>query len=186
MKIIIDRIDSALRPVERVFALFAGLVILVMMCVVCAEVVGRSALNHPFRGTIDTVEQLMVILVSLGIAYTQSHFGNVRMTLLIGRLTGRAKWMSEVFSLCIASFVVSVLVKGSWANFMRSWNNGGDTPELGIPLWIGILTVTFALILLLVRVAIQILEALRLLRSPESESSIFGETPDPIEATPSE
>lgn len=186
MKFFVTRIDAILAPIERVFALFAGVVILAMMCVVCAEVIGRSALNHPFRGTIDTVEQLMVVLVSLGIAYTQSHFGNVRMTLLIGKLTGRAKWISEIFSLCIACFVVAVLVKGSWANFMRSWNNGGDTPELGIPLWIGILTVTFALALLLLRVAIQILEALRLLKSPTSTSSIFGQTPDPIETTPYE
>lgn len=186
MKLFIVRADAALAPIERVFALIAGVVILIMMCAVCAEVVGRSALNHPLRGTIDTVEQLMVVLVSLGVAYTQSHFGNVRMTLLIGKLRGRAKWFSELFSLSIASFVVAVLVKGSWANFMRSWNNGGDTPELGIPLWIGILTVTFALALLLLRTGLQLLEAIRLFISPASESSIFELTPDAVDTIPYE
>ena len=167
--------DKLMRPVENAFALIAGLLVLVLMLQGCAEVIGRSAFNAPIQGNIDIVEQLMVLLAALGIAYCQRNFGNVRMTLLVGSATGRLKWILEWFSLSIASFVVYILVSGSWANFLRVWRNGGDTPEIGIPLWIGILAVTVALALLLCRLLIQWFEAARLIISPNSASDIFNE-----------
>jgi TRAP-type C4-dicarboxylate transport system permease small subunit len=186
MRAIIDTCDTAIGAVEKFAALIAGLLILALMGLVCAEVLGRGLLNHPVRGSIDIVEQLMVALVTLGVSYCQSHFGNVRMTLISDRCKGRAKWANEIFALGIGLFVVLVLTKGSWLNFMRSWNNGGDTPEIGIPLWPGILLVTCALGLLALRLVLQLVEALRLLTRPKSTSRIFGFRADAIETTPYE
>ncbi|MGR3376021.1 TRAP transporter small permease [Salipiger abyssi] len=186
MRAIIETLDQALGVVERFAALIAGLLILALMSLVCAEVLGRGLFNHAIRGSIDIVEQLMVALVALGIAYCQSHFGNVRMTLVSDRCRGRAKWLSELFALAVALFVVVILTKGSWLNFMRSWNNGGDTPEIGIPLWPGILLVTCALGLLALRLALQSAEALRLLAQPGDGSKLFGHPADAIETTPYE
>lgn len=186
MRKAIQTADAILAPVEKGFALVAGVVILLMMSVVTAEVLARGLFNHPLRGNLDVVEQMMAVLVALGIAYCQSHFGNVRMTLISGRLEGRAKWLNESFCLAIALFVAIVLTKGSWANFTRAWGNGGDTPELGIPLWIGILMVTGALGLLAVRLGLQLAEALRMCAAPTHGSQIFDQPADPIETTPYE
>lgn len=186
MKSVVAFADRLLGYIEKSAALIAGLLILGLMSLVCAEVLGRGLFNHPVRGSIDIVEQLMVVLVTLGIAYGQSHFGNVRMTLLSDRCRGRAKWMSEIFALGIGLFVVVTLSKGSWLNLMRSWNNGGDTPEIGIPLWPGIAIVTGALALLALRLALQLVEALRLLMRPTDSSPIFGHPLDAIETTPYE
>lgn len=172
---IINLLNQLLKPVETAFAAVAGLVVIALMLMGCAEVIGRSAFNAPIRGNLDIVEQLMVLLAALGIAYCQRNFGNVRMTLLVALAQGRLKWLLEVFSLSIAVFVTGVLVKGSWANFLRVWTNGGDTPEIGIPLWIGILAVTAALALLLFRLVVQWMEALRLLVTPNATSIIFTE-----------
>jgi len=181
MKSLVQFLDRVLRPIERGFALVAGTIVLVMMLVVTVEVVGRGAFNHPFRGNLDVVEQLMVLLVSLGIAYGQSHFGNVRMTLVVNNLSGRRKWLNEAFGLAIAGFVVAVLTKGAYAHFLRAWRNGGDTPELGIPLWISIAVVTGSLALLFIRIFVQFLESLRLVGAPHSPSPIFGHgVPDPL------
>lgn len=186
MKTFISITDKLLGRVEKTAALIAGLLIMGLMLLVCAEVLGRGLFNHPVRGSIDIIEQLMVALVTLGIAYTQSHFGNVRMTLLSDRCNGRKKWMNEVFALGVALFVVVVLTKGSWLNLMRSWNNGGDTPEIGIPLWPGIAIVTGALALLALRLSLQLLETLRLLGSPADSSPIYGHPMDAIETAPYE
>lgn len=182
MKQVVKTLDAILGPVERSFALIAGVIIMVLMAVVTVEVISRTAFNHPVRGNLDIVEQLMVLLVSLGVAYCQSQFGNVRMTLVTNSLKGRAKWLSEAFALLIAGFVVAVLVRGSWAHFQRSWTNGGDTPELGIPLWIGILVVTGTLGLLLARICVQLLEALRLVGAPASGSVIFDQAANAVDA----
>lgn len=186
MKRVIQMADKLLGHIEKTAALIAGLLILALMTLVCAEVLGRGLFNHPVRGSIDIIEQIMVALVTMGIAYTQSHFGNVRMTLISDRFGGRKKWMSEVFALGIAVFVVVVLTKGSWLNLMRSWNNGGDTPEIGIPLWPGIAIVTAALGLLALRLALQLLEAIRLCAQPNDGSKLFGQPADAIETTPYE
>lgn len=186
MQAFIDSCDNALGAVEKFAAIIAGILILALMSLVCIEVVGRGVFNHPVRGSIDIVEQLMVALVTLGVSYCQSHFGNVRMTLLSDQCRGRAKWLNEVFALAIGLFVVVILTKGSWLNLMRSWNNGGDTPEIGIPLWPGIALVTGALGLLGLRLLLQLIEALRLLARPTDGSTIFGHPMDAIETTPYE
>ncbi|MGD9865777.1 MAG: TRAP transporter small permease subunit, partial [Pseudodonghicola sp.] len=73
MRAIIDTCDTAIGAVEKFAALIAGLLILALMGLVCAEVLGRGLLNHPVRGSIDIIEQLMVALVTLGVSYCQSH-----------------------------------------------------------------------------------------------------------------
>ncbi|MGB0659125.1 MAG: TRAP transporter small permease [Mangrovicoccus sp.] len=186
MKSVIDSLDRLLGHVEKTAALIAGLLIMGLMVLVCAEVLGRGLFNHPVRGSIDIVEQLMVALVTLGIAYCQSHFGNVRMTLVSDRCKGRSKWLVESFALGIALFVVIILTKGSWLNLMRSLNNGGDTPEIGIPLWPGIAIVTGALALLALRLALQLAEAARMFLQPTDGSHIFGHPMDAIETSPYE
>ncbi|WP_108260959.1 TRAP transporter small permease [Mangrovicoccus ximenensis] len=186
MRQMIETADRLLGRVERAAALVAGVLILGLMALVCAEVLGRGLFNHAIRGSIDLVEQMMVALVTLGVAYCQSHFGNVRMTLVSDRCSGTAKWLSELFALSVALFVTVVLVKGSWLNFQRAWTNGGDTPELGLPLWPGILLVTLSLGLLALRLALQWAEAARLMVADRDGSRLFGHPADAIETTPYE
>jgi TRAP-type C4-dicarboxylate transport system permease small subunit len=69
---IIASLDGALRPTERFFALIACVLVMVLMAVVCAEVLGRSAFNRPIGGVLDFVSQLMAPLVALGIAYCRA------------------------------------------------------------------------------------------------------------------
>lgn len=183
MKPIIDNTSVYLGHVERVFALLAGATIMILMAIVCAEVVGRSAFNQPIRGNIDMVAQLMAVCAAGGIAYSQRRFGNVRMTIFSGRLTGRGKWLSELLSTVIATWVVYILIRGCWAYLVRSWTSGGDTPEIGIPIWIGISFVLASLTLLLMRLILQLIEALRLLAHPASASTVF-ETFDAMSASP--
>jgi TRAP-type C4-dicarboxylate transport system permease small subunit len=183
MKPIIDNTSMYLGHVERAFALLAGITIMILMVIVCAEVAGRSALNQPIRGNIDMVAQLMAVCAAGGIAYSQRLFGNVRMTIFSGRLTGRAKWLSELLSTAIATWVIYILIRGCWAYLIRSWNSGADTPEIGIPIWIGISFVLASLTLLLMRLILQLIEALRLLAHPASTSTIF-ETFDATSASP--
>jgi TRAP-type C4-dicarboxylate transport system permease small subunit len=174
MQWIIEKTSRGLGFVERGFGLMAGLVVMALMVVVCAEVLGRSAFNQPIRGSIDIVSQMMAVAVSGGIAFCQSRFGNVRMTILTNRLTGRPKWLSEAFSLLVAAWVVYVLARGSWAFLQRALRSGADTPELHIPTSIGISFVTIALCLLLARLLVQLIESLRLFVQPRSVSTIFS------------
>lgn len=169
MNRLLEVAHKQLRRIEVVMAVIAGLTVLALMVLGVAEVLGRTILNKPIPGSIDIVKQLMVPVAAFGIAYCQSEFGNVRMTLLTQKTSGRAKWVLEAFSLGVATLVALSLVKGSWMYFMRSWEMGGDTPQLGIPLWIGILAATASLALLFLRLVIQFGESLCLVALPDSE-----------------
>jgi len=76
-------------------------------------------------------------------------------------------------SYAVGMFVAFVYLKGSYMNLQRSLTLGGDTGEIGIPLWIGIGCVTVALGLLLARLALQTLEALRLFTVPGDASDVL-------------
>ncbi|MAZ01505.1 MAG: C4-dicarboxylate ABC transporter substrate-binding protein [Sneathiella sp.] len=165
---LIELAHSILRQVENLFAILAGVVVLVIMALGVAEVIGRSAFRAPIHGSLDMVEQLMVVVAAFGIAYCQAHWGNVRMTLVVSRTTGRTRWLLEALALLVASFVVVALVKGSWDNFLRTWEIGGNTPNIYLPLWPGTLAVCLALCLLLARLVLQLIEALRLISDPEA------------------
>lgn len=178
----LEILDTGLGKLERSFALIAGLLVMALTLVVCTEVVGRSLFNRPLRGNLDIVSQLMAPLVALGIAYGQSQFANVRMTIVSGRLGGRMRWLSEAFSLSIATFVAMLLTLGSWRNFLRAWTGGGDTPDLGIPIWMGVGCVTVALLMLSLRLVLQLLEALRLVVHPEASSTVFDPAYDAAHA----
>lgn len=184
MRRFLEASGRTLGHVERALALGAGVIVMLLMVLVCAEVLGRSAFNQPIRGVIDMVSQMMAVVAAGGIAYCQSRFGNVRMTILTNRLGGRGRWLAEAFSLAVATWVVLALTRGSFAFFLRAWRGGSDTPELQIPTWIGIGFVTLALALLLARLVIQLLEALRLASSPASGSSIFTLTGGPAAPAP--
>ena len=151
MERLIGLANSILKPVENLFAVLAGIVVLVIMALGVAEIIGRSAFRAPIHGSLDMVEQLMVLVAAFGIAYCQAHWGNVRMTLVVSRLTGRPRWIMEALSLIIACFVIAALVKGGWANFLRTWEIGGNTPNIYFPLWPGTLAVCIALCLLFAR-----------------------------------
>jgi len=173
MKDLLGVADRILRPLELLAGYLGGLIVLVLMVLGVVEVIGRSMFSSPIHGNIDIVEQLMVAVAALGIAYCQSKFGNIRMTLLTQNLTGRRKWFAESLSLAVAMFVVVVYLMGSYLNLERSLTLGGATPEISIPRWIGIGCVTVSFALLLARLTVQFLEALRLFATPEDSSRII-------------
>lgn len=179
----ITLVHTLLGFLERALALAAGLVVMALMLVVCAEVFGRSALNMPIRGSIDIVSQLMAVAAAGGIAYTQARQGNVRMTILSARLSPRSRWLFESLALAVAWFAVFTLMRGSHSFFQRAWRSGADTPEVNIPTWIGIGFVTLALALLLLRLTLQFIESLRLMARPGSTSEVFGIAP-PLRPAP--
>jgi len=172
---IIKSADRNLHKIEWLFAMIGGLALTVLMVMGFSQVVARSMFHAPIHGILDIIEQLMVPVAAMAIAYCQAKFGNVRMTLLVSKKPTRRKWIQEAFTYMIAVFVVGVILKGSWANFMRSWVNGGDTPEIGIPIWIAILVVTASLGLLFLRVLLQLIEAGRLIITPNSPTQVFEE-----------
>lgn len=172
MKTIINSVHRLLGTIEAWAALVAGLIVLLIMSLGVWEVVGRSLFSHPLHGYLDMVEQLMVGVALLGMPYCQARLGNVRMSLLVGRLTGRLRWIMETIAFLAALAVVAVLIKGSWLHFLRAYSIGGSSAEIQLPIWVASLIVPVVLTMLAIRLALQLLEGMRLIVSPDDDTAV--------------
>ena len=59
------RIVSVLRLINRWLHFVAGLLLLVIMLMTVVDVIGRTAFNSPFRGTVELTQMAMVVVEKL-------------------------------------------------------------------------------------------------------------------------
>jgi len=83
------------------------LLILVMMVATVSDVISRLVVGRPIAGVIEMGEVLMVAIVFLGLAYTESKGAHVRMTLVIRKLPPRTAAVATMLGLALVLFVVA-------------------------------------------------------------------------------
>ena len=132
----------------------AGLyVLLAMMLLVTGDVVGRS-FGHPLLGAFELTELMMVVVIALGVAYSQAQKAHVAVGILVDRFSPRTQAAFD----CLASFVgiavVSLLLWRTSLSAIASLGAGEVSAVLHVPLFpfkflipLGALVWTFELIL---------------------------------------
>lgn len=160
--------DRAYARIENALNFVAAFFIFFLMMMGVTEVIARRFLGFPIPGHIDVVEIIMVTFAMLGIAYCQRQGGHVRMEILVASLRGRAMWILELFGVLVALFLVTYLIQGSWAHFMRAWSIGDSTLDIEIPTWPSKLLAPIALTALWLRLLIQMWAYIRLIIYPDA------------------
>jgi TRAP-type mannitol/chloroaromatic compound transport system permease small subunit len=163
------RVDLAYHKLERLLNFTAGIVILALMLLAVVQVLGRKLFNYPVRGYVDWVEYFMAVFCFLGIAYCQRLGGHVRMELLLGRFEGRTRWILEIVGTLIAIFTITVLAWYAYEHFLRAYEIGDSSMDIGLPVAPGKLVVVIAFISLLLRFAIQLVGFVRLAVHPDAQ-----------------
>lgn len=133
-----------------------------------AQVLGRQLFNRPISGYIDFVELSMATFAFLGIAYCQRVDGHVRMEFFVKLAKGRLHWIFELGGTLIALGLIAVLIWYSFDHFLRAWRLGDTTIDVELPVWPSKLLVPIAFSLLWLRLLVQAIGYLRLLRDPET------------------
>lgn len=162
-------IDRGVIVVENAFNAIASTFIFIMMCFLCAEVVGRRVFNAPIPGAIDWVEVWMATFAFLGVAYCQRNGGHVRMELVISRLRGRLIWIAEAFAVSVAIVYIVIIGWQSFEHFLRAYHLGDSTIDIQLDLWPSKLVVPFALGLLTIRLLLNLWGYIRLIANPDAE-----------------
>lgn len=162
----LGRADRLLAVVENCLNLGAGLLIFALMFLGMVQIVLRTAFRTPIFGYIDIVEVSMVGFAMLSIAFVQRVGGHVRMELLVSRLKGRFLWIAEAAGAAVAIFIVAVLIPYSYRHFERALEFGDSTIDIEIVTWPAKLLVPVALSILLLRLALQLADYLRLTADP--------------------
>lgn len=161
--------DRWLVPVENFLNLCAALSILALMFLGVAQIFLRKVLNAPIFGYIDLVELSMATFAFLGAAYCQRLGDHIRMEMVIGLLRGRALWWAEVLGTLAGLLIVSVLIWFGWDHFMRAYQLGDTTIDAEYPVWPSKLLVPVAFSVWWLRLLVQLLGYLRLVRRPDAE-----------------
>ena len=159
---LLSRLDRHLYKLEGKLALISGIAVFSLMILAVVSVGGRNLFNKPLPGYVDWIEQVMPLIAFMGVAYTQRDGGHIRMDILIGKLRGRAMWGAEFITTLAMLILMILLVWGSWAHFVRSfdfarpfWSNDSSI-DIAIPLWPAKLLVPVAFSVLCARLCLQL------------------------------
>lgn len=139
------------------------------MVLTVVEVLSRKLLNAPLPGVIDMFDLGMAAIAFLGASYCQRTGGHVRMEMVVRRLSGRALWAAESLTALLAFGFVAAVGIASAEAVSRAYRVGDSTMDLLLPVWPSKVLVTLALFVLAVRLALQLIDSLRLIGAPDGE-----------------
>ncbi|MGE0767851.1 MAG: TRAP transporter small permease subunit [Hyphomicrobiaceae bacterium] len=162
-------VDRAFFAIEKAMAFISALCIFGLMLIGVWQVLARKLFNAPIYGYIDLVEIAMTTFAFIAISFTERLGGHVRMEILASKMRGRLLWLTEVIGVLIGLFVAGTLAYYSYTHFLRAWDSGDSTMDLELPWWPSKLIVTFAFVLLLIRLLISLWGYLRMLVDPDQE-----------------
>jgi len=165
---LLSRFDWAYSKVENVFNLIAAVAIFFVMMIGIAEVVMRTAFNFSIFGYLDVIELTMAVFAFLGAAYCQRYGSHIRMDLVVGLLRGRAQYIVETIAIIAALIAVAILIKATYAHFLRSLSSGDSTIDANLLVWPSKLMAPIGLTLLWLRLLLNFFGYVRLVLHPEA------------------
>ena len=133
----VSRFRRVVRRITEGMVIISALMLAVMMFLSTADVIGRYFFLSPIDGPWEIVSFAFVICGAMAIGYTQLIKGHIQINLVSDRLSRRARAGLFSFSYLIC-LVGSALV--AWRGWLRAVaymgkTVGGETINLGVPLW---------------------------------------------------
>ncbi|MBW1998002.1 MAG: TRAP transporter large permease subunit [Deltaproteobacteria bacterium] len=124
-----NTIDRFVSPLSRIMDMVGRVVLASMVILITSDVVLRYFFNRPIKGSYELVEFMMVVLVYLGLAYTQTRKAHVAVSLLTIKLSkAQSAVVSSVTNfLCLAIFLVVTWRCALQAETLRSSGTSSDT-----------------------------------------------------------
>jgi TRAP-type C4-dicarboxylate transport system permease small subunit len=143
-----------IRWIDRVCGIVAEGIVFFLMLLVTAEIIARHVLGSPIPGQVETATLSLVLILYLGLAYTQLERGHIRVELLVSRVKGKKRELLEAFVLFL-SLIVSALMLWGTAGQARISVLGREFVT-SFPVWPGRCAITFGFALLSFTLVIQI------------------------------
>jgi len=132
-----DFIERRVEPCSRYINAIGACTALVMVILVTVHVLSRALFKKPLMGTVELEELMLVILVFLGMAYTQVQKKHISVDFLTSRFSERAQ---EILSIATSLLSTCLFFALSWQSILLSLtylDKGVATFNLRIPLfWI--------------------------------------------------
>lgn len=143
--------------VERALTVLSAVIVCLMMLLVVTQIMAR-ALRTALPGIVESLELLVVAVVFLGLAYTQSVNGHIRIDVILNQLP--VKWRKTLegllLALALGTFGIMTYVSGEAA--YEAWVLGDYREGLiEYPLWPSKILIPIGVGLLSLRLLVQLI-----------------------------
>lgn len=108
--------------------------VLVIIILTTADVVARYFLDRPLKGVLEVSEFLLAAMVFLGIAYTQSVRGHIRVDMLVSRFSRRTQLIVDTVVQILGLFILVLIVWQSAQHAAFTMKMKETTDLLKIPI----------------------------------------------------
>ncbi|MFC1580724.1 TRAP transporter large permease subunit [Thermodesulfobacteriota bacterium] len=101
-------IEKVVNPISVVMDSAGRIVLALMVALITGDVILRYFFNRPIKGSYELVEFMLILLVFLGLAYTQTKKGHVSISLFTAKMSpGRISVLhSATYLLCLGIFSI--------------------------------------------------------------------------------
>lgn len=111
---------------------FLGAITIALMALlICADVVGRAFFGLPIFGVPEIVKISVVAIAWLQMAHTLRIGAHLRTTVLVDRMSGRARRIATIIATLLGMAMFALIVYAGWHNMVEAWRIGefeGDHP----------------------------------------------------------
>jgi TRAP-type C4-dicarboxylate transport system permease small subunit len=150
-------LNSIVRRINTVFGLASEGVVFLLMLLVTAEIIGRHVFGTPIPGQVEMATLSLIVILYLGLSYTQLEGGHIRVDILTSRIKGRKRELFGAFAafLCLIPSVMMLLATAERARISvigKEFVAG----VINFPVWPGRCAVTLGFALLCLTLVIQI------------------------------
>lgn len=143
-------ISNFIQRMNILCALIAELLVFLLMLMVTAEIIGRHIFNTPIPGHVESATLSLVLILYMGIAYTQWEKNHIRVDIFISRISGPKRDLIEslILVLCLIPSVLIAYAAGCKAWYSVVENESIVGGVIDFPVWPGRCSVTFGFALL--------------------------------------
>jgi TRAP-type C4-dicarboxylate transport system permease small subunit len=132
------RLDVYSSKGQGYLGMFAGIVLLALMFLTCADIFGRYVLLKPVAGTKEIGQLMMAGLTYLGMGYALVVGAHVRLTFVRDNMPRRVAFWAGMFVLLAGLVFFGIHAYGSWGVFWRSViTNEAMYATIWLPWWLG-------------------------------------------------
>jgi TRAP-type C4-dicarboxylate transport system permease small subunit len=173
-----QRLSATLSRLALGLLLLGTVGMIVSMLLGVADVVGTKFVDWPVPGTLEVTESTMVLIVFGALAYTQERRGHIRVELLYTHAGPRGKSFMEVVTHAVAFVFFALLAWQGTGELRYSWEIREATMgTVRFPLYPARFLLVLGAVLLLLRLAIDIVGDLGRLRRGEAPPAPAGNAP---------
>jgi TRAP-type C4-dicarboxylate transport system permease small subunit len=133
---IFNGFSAGVRKVALFFGYLGSIAMCLMAIIVTIDVTGRFLFNKPLRGGIEIVEELMVCVIFLLLAYVTETEKHIKVDIFISLMEQKAPRLSRLISFVFDMLMIFVLAILTWQGFrggLQAMGSGEVTDSLQIP-----------------------------------------------------